>query len=130
MDVAGFREAYPSFSEDLHPDVRVAFWLRMAALRLPSERWGELLDDGTALFVAHHRTLEAKTEQSTDGTGGIEAAAGTVSSESKTVGSVSKSKSYTNAASLDPNAGAWNGTIYGQQFFDLMQMVGAGGMQI
>ncbi|MDD3310957.1 DUF4054 domain-containing protein [Pseudodesulfovibrio sp.] len=130
MDVVGFREAFPAFTAELHPDARVAFHLRMAGLRLPSDRWGELLEDGTGLFVAHHLTLEAKMNQATDGTGGMDAAAGTLASESKTVGPVSKSKAYTNAATAEPGAGHWNATIYGQQFRDLARIVGMGGLQL
>lgn len=128
MDVAGFREAYPVF--DRMPDSRVAFHLRAAGLRLPPTRWGDLLDDGMGLFVAHYLTLEARANQATDGTGGMDAAAGVLASESKTVGPVSKSKAYTNAATAEPGAGHWNATIYGQQFRDLARIVGMGGMQL
>lgn len=130
MDVAGFREAFPTFTVELHPDVRVAFWLRMAGLRLPSERWGDMLDDGVALFVAHNLTLEALASKAKDGTGGADAAAGPVASESKTVGPVSSSKGYAGASTAKEGAGNYNATIYGQQFHDLMMIVGAGGMQV
>lgn len=130
MDAAGFREAFPSFTEELHPDARVAFHLRVAGLRLPPDRWGDLLDDGTRLFVAHYLTLEARANQSKDGTGGMDAAAGVLASESRTVGPVSKSKSYTNAATAEPGGGHWNATIYGQQFRDLANLVGMGGLQL
>lgn len=130
MDVAGFRAAYPAFTAELHPDARVAFHLRVAGLRLSPERWDNLLEDGTGLYVAHMLTLEAKTNQSKDGTGGIDAAAGTLASESRTVGPVSKSRSYTNAASADPGAGHWNLTSYGLQFRDLSKLVGMGGVQL
>lgn len=130
MDVAGFREAFPSFTEALHPDVRVQFHLRAAALRLPPDRWGDMLDDGTALFVAHHLTLEAEANKASDGTGGAQAAAGPLASESKTVGPVSTSKSYAGASTAQPGAGHWNATIYGQQLHDLMRLVGVGGVQI
>lgn len=127
MDVAAFREAFPSFTEALHPDVRVAFWLRAAALRLSSDRWGDMLDDGTALFVAHQLTLEAEANKATDGTGGADAARGPLASESKTVGPVSEAKAYSGAATAKADAGHWNATIYGQQFHNLVQLIGAGG---
>lgn len=130
MDVAGFRTAYPAFTAELHPDARVAFHLRVAGLRLPPERWGDMLDDGTGLFVAHYLTLEARAAQATDGTGGMDAAAGVLASESKTVGPVSKSKAYTNAATAKPGEGHWNATIYGQQFRDMANLVGMGGIQV
>lgn len=130
MDVAGFREAFPAFTQELHPDARVAFHLRVAGLRLSPDRWDELLEDGIGLFVAHHLTLEAKTNQAKDGTGGMDAAAGTLASQTKTVGPVSRSRSYTNAAIADPDAGHWNLTSYGLQFRDLAKLVGMGGVQL
>jgi len=130
MDVAGFREAFPAFTAELHPYARVAFHLRVAGKRLSPDRWDDLLDEGTGLFVAHYLTLEAKATQAKDGTGGMDAAAGTVASESKTVGSISKSKAYTNAATAKPGDGHWNATIYGQQFRELVNLVGMGGVQL
>jgi hypothetical protein len=127
MDVPGFRTAFPSFTEALHPAERVAFWLRAAALRLPQGRWGELHEDGVALFVAHHLTLEAEANKAKDGTGGAAAARGPVASEARTVGPVSTSKAYAGAATARAEAGHWNATIYGQQLLDLMRLVGAGG---
>lgn len=130
MDVAGFRAAFPAFTGEQHAYGRVAFWLRLAALRLPADRWGELLDDGIALFTAHQLTLEARANKAKDGTGGMDAAAGPLASESKTVGPVSVSKGYNSAATADPQAGQWNATVYGQQLYELMRLVGAGGVQL
>lgn len=130
MDVAGFREAFPSFTEALHPDARVAFWLRAAAMRLSPERWGDMLDDGVALFVAHQLTLEAEVNKSGDGTGGADAARGPVASESKTVGPVSSSKGYAGASTAKADAGHWNATIYGQQLYEMMRMFGVGGVVV
>jgi hypothetical protein len=130
MDVAGFRAAYPAFTQELHPDTRVAFHLRVAGMRLSPERWDAMLDDGTGLFVAHYLTLEARANQAKNGTGGMDAAAGTLASESKTVGPVSKSRAYTSAATAKPGEGHWNATIYGQQFRELANIVGMGGVQL
>lgn len=130
MNVADFRLAFPAFTAAVAPDARVAFWLRLAALRLPAERWGELLEDAQALFAAHQLTLEAAAAKAKDGTGGMSAAAGALASESKTVGPVSMSKSYNNAATANPLAGSWNATVYGQQLHEMAMLVGAGGVQL
>jgi len=130
MDVAGFREAFPSFTLALHPDVRVAFWLRAAALRLPPDRWGDMFDDAVALFVAHNLTMEAETTKATDGTGGAQAARGPLASESKTIGPVATSKAYAGTATAQPGAGHWNATIYGQQLYELIKLIGVGGLQV
>ncbi|MCL1939541.1 MAG: DUF4054 domain-containing protein [Desulfovibrionaceae bacterium] len=132
LSVEGFRESFPHFTEALFPDGRVRFYLKLAGKRMSAERWDDLFPEGMGLFVAHHLTLEAEVQKATDGSGGINAAAGAVvsESESKTVGGVSKSKSVTRAGSAssgDPLAGQWNLTIYGQQYWQLVQLVGAGG---
>ena len=133
MDVGAFRESFPQFTETLFPDGRVAFWLSLAGKQLPAERWGDLLPEGRALFAAHHLTLERAASLAADGTGGMDAAAGPVTAQSKTVGGISLSETRAGAAatgSADAGAGHWNGTIYGQQFWRLAMMIGVGGLQV
>jgi hypothetical protein len=127
MDAAGFRAAFPAFTPELHPDARVAFWLLVGSKRLAEDRWGDLYEQGLYLFTAHNLTLERAASLDPTGTGGMSAAAGPVTSESKTVGPISKSKSYSQATTANPAAGQWNLTIYGQQLYDLMQLIGVGG---
>jgi len=128
MDIAGFRAAFPAFTEDLHPDVRVSFWLTVGSKRLSADRWDELLDQGLCLYVAHNLTLERAASLDTSGAGGMSAASGVVTGESKTVGPLSKSKSFSQATTANPEGAQWNATIYGQQLFDLMRLVGVGGI--
>jgi hypothetical protein len=128
MDAAGFRSAFPAFTEALFPDARVTFWLALGAKRLSADRFAALYDQAVCLFAAHNLTLERAAGLDASGTGGMSAAAGPVTAESKTVGPVSKSKSYSQATTADPNGRQWNATIYGQQLFDLMQLVGVGGV--
>lgn len=135
MTVAEFRDAFPQFVEDLFPDARVQFYLTLAGQRLDACRWDTLLEHGTALFTAHCLTLERAASKSTDGTGGMDAAAGPViaGSESKTVGGVSKSVSETRAGAAATGyvaGGHWNDTVYGKQFYELMMLVGAGGVVV
>lgn len=118
MDIAAFREAFPAFTQALHPDARVAYWLRLAGLRLSAERLGVLWDDAVALFIAHQLTMEADPES---------AARGPVTSESRGVGQLSKTLGYAGPASGQPEGGHWNATIYGQQLRELLRLVGAGG---
>lgn len=128
MDVAGFREAFPAFTEDMHPNARVAFWLSVGGKRLSAEKFDDLFDQALCLFVAHNLTLERVASLDTTGAGGMSAAAGPATAESKTVGPVSKSKSFNPAGVTNPAGAQWNATIYGQQLFDLMQLVGVGGL--
>lgn len=133
MDIAGIREAFPQFTEKVAPDGRIAFHLRMAGKLLPPERWGDLLDEGIGLYVAHKLTLELEAGKAKDGTGGLDAASGAITGETKTVGGMSYSVTRGGAASAGTallNGGAWNATIYGQEFLQLARIVGAGGMVV
>lgn len=130
MDVAAFRIAFPQFTPDLAPDARVRFHLTVAGKLLPAARWGELLDEGMGLYAAHQITLELEAGKAGDGTGGIDAAAGPVTGETKTVGGMSHAVTRAGAAaqgSALTDAGQYNGTVYGQQFWQLVRIIGAGG---
>ncbi len=131
ITVQEFRESFPQFTEELFSDARVQFYLTLAGKSLSAERWEELLPEGTSLFVAHYLTLEKEATKAVDGTGGIAAAAGAVISSSKTVGGVSLSESRAgSAATGNLNAGHWNDTIYGKQYWQLVQLVGVGGLLV
>lgn len=131
LTVQGFRESFPQFTEALFPDGRVHFYLTLAGKSMSVERWDDLLPEGMGLFAAHHLTLEREASKSKDGSGGFSAAAGPVVSTSKTVGGVSKSENRAGpAATANPAAGHWQTTIYGQQYWQLAQLIGAGGVQV
>lgn len=131
VSVAYFREAYPEFTVERFPDGQVDLRLHQAGLRLPEERWGEMWTEGVCLYAAHHLTMQRAATLAKDGTGGLDVAAGPVVSKSKAVGGVSKSESRAGAAANgNVGAGHWNSTIYGQQLWQLMQLVGAGGLQV
>lgn len=98
ISVAGFRDSFPQFTEALFPDGRVAFYLSLAGKAMSEEKWEDLYEEGVCLYAAHHLTLEAAAMKAGDGTGGMDAAAGPVTSQTKTVGSVSKSESRGGAA--------------------------------
>ena len=121
ISAEGFRESFPAFaSEDDYPDARIAFWLKLAQKRLNKARWGDFYEEGIYLFIAHNLTLE----RNVDGGGSV----GTVSSESQSIGDMSFSVSYD--TSINSNAGQMAATIYGQQYLDLVRIVGAGGIQL
>jgi hypothetical protein len=117
MDVAGFRAAYPAFSDAVrYPDAMVTAQLAVAAIRLDPVRWDTLLDSGVGLFVAHQLALTDR---------GASFAAPTAS---KSVDKVSVS--YDTAAVSLVDGGYWNATPYGVQFLQLSRMIGAGGIQL
>lgn len=127
MDAA----AFPQFTEDIAPDARVNFHLAVAGKLLPADRWGDLLDEGTGLYTAHRLTLELLAMKARDGTGGADAAAGPVTGETRIVGGVSHAVTRAGATGQGTalaDAGQYNATVYGQQFLQLVNIVGAGGM--
>lgn len=122
LNIRDFRAAFPQFTEELFPEAGVEFFLRLASKQLKAERWGDLLPEGMGFFVAHHLSLEREAAAS----GGMAAAAGPVSSESRSVGGVSHSVTRSGIA-VDPAAGHWNLTVYGRRFQQLERLAGAGG---
>lgn len=80
ISVAGFRDSFPQFTEALFPDGRVAFYLSLAGKAMSEEKWEDLYEEGVCLYAAHHLTLEAAAMKAGDGTGGMDAAAGPVTS--------------------------------------------------
>lgn len=121
ITAAQFRLDFPEFADDAkYTAAMVEFWLRLAAVRLNAQRWVDLLDFGTELFVAHQLVLATKNLK----TAGVQVAP----VSSKSVDKVSVSYD-TSGVTLD-NAGHWSSTNYGQQFWQLLQMAGAGGVQV
>jgi hypothetical protein len=128
ISVEGFRAAFPAFADvDDYPDARVQFWLNIAQKLLSAARWGSIFEEGAYLFVAHRLTLEGAASETYAG-GGSSGGGGAVTSESQSIGDTSYSVTYDAAAYT--GAGQMASTKYGQQFLDLVQLVGAGGMQL
>lgn len=131
MTPAEFRALQPVFADaSAFPDALVEMWLAVAEEKCPQSRWGARRQAGVMLLTAHHLTLDAAARKG-DGTGGMDAGAGGVISESKTVGSVSKSTGRAGSASVaDPKAGAYNATSWGQQYWAMVQEIGIGGLVV
>ena len=134
---ATFRADYPEFASlSLYPIPAFAYWNVVANLLLTS-RWGAgsltassppttIYDVAAELFVAHNLALE-KTAQDAAKRGATPGISkGPIASDS--VGSVSRS--YSVADGLVEGAGHWNLTIYGTRLMWLMQMFGAGPVQV
>lgn len=128
ISVAQFRADFPEFvSTELYPTPAVQFWLNFAYAMLNSSKFGNQIDIAAELFTAHFITLEAKSMLASKG-GGIpgQDAGGPISS--KSVSSVSVS--YDTGAGTEPNAGHWNLTNYGTRFIWMVNMFGAGPVQL
>jgi len=127
MNVATFRADFTEFANTTnYPDSMITFWLTYAARLVDETRWGDCYDLGVELFVAHNIVLERDAVR--------RAAAGATPGQasgplaSKTVDKVSIS--YDTASAMEPGAGHWNLTVYGQRYARMVQMFGAGGIQL
>ncbi|WP_338558120.1 DUF4054 domain-containing protein [Acinetobacter sp. KS-LM10] len=127
LDESTFRQTMPVFADvDLYPSFQFNFYLKLGKKLLNECRWDDLLDEGLTFFIAHYLTLYARDMSFVD-VGGI--AGKVVGNEtSKSVDSVSKSMDVSGI--LNTDAGHWNQTTFGIQFYQLMQMIGAGGIQL
>lgn len=127
LDESTFRQTMPVFADvDLYPPFQFNFYLKLGVKLLPESRWDDLLDEGLTFFIAHYLVLYARDMSFVD-IGGI--GGKVVGNEtSKSVDSVSKSMDVSGI--LNTDAGHWNQTTFGIQFYQLMQMIGAGGIQL
>lgn len=140
---AQFRLDFPEFANTTtFPASAVAYWIALARQLMSTGRWGSsaadpwpssgtipdrtLYDLGVSLFVAHNLVLEAITQRTVTGGGLPGGISGAV--QSKSVDKVSIS--YDVTAGLTPGAGHWNLTIYGMRLLHLINMIGAGPVQL
>ncbi|EBN0073044.1 DUF4054 domain-containing protein [Morganella morganii] len=122
------RNDFPLFADkDRFPDSQITFRLNLADKLLSEKSSGrELFPYWVELFVVHYLTLwdADNVSAAMGGVGG--AVTGVASSESVDKVSVS----YDNSMTLNPDAGFWNNSRYGAEFYDLLMLFGAGGRQI
>lgn len=120
MTYTDFLAIFPEFSNaTTYPTARITFWLGYSANMADSTRWGALYNQGVALLTAHMLAIDSQNQLTQGVVNGIQTA--------KAVDSVSVSmdvNSITIAA-----AGLYNKTTYGIQYYQLAQMMGAGGLQ-
>lgn len=133
-----FRADFPEFSSTPdYPASMLNYYNMLGSLLINKRRFGNpsptvstppnnMYDMALELFMAHHIVLERRAQ--------IAAKNGGVPGESvsaiasKNTGPISVS--YENAESLDKNAGHWNDTEYGKRFWKLIQLFGAGVIQV
>lgn len=124
---ADFRAAFPEFTDStVYTDPQVLFWFSVADKLLNAERWYDLIDQGKFLFTAHHLVIALRDQKSAAAGGVAGGIQGAVSSKSVDKVSVA----YDNSRAQYDDAGFWNLTTYGLQYWNLVKMVGAGGIQL
>lgn len=125
--IADFRAGFPEFVDAaVYPDSLLTFWGEVGDSLLNIVRWGTRRVFGLQLFVAHNITL-AKQHSLNAAAGGVPGTGVGVSS-SQSVGPISESIDTQVSAHRD--AGHYNLTTYGVQFWNLSSIVGMGGYQI
>ncbi len=124
VTIADFRTNFPEFANVTnYPDSEVQFWLNLAAKLLLAERWGDILDEGTQLFIAHNLALERAAT-----VGGAVPGLNLGLVASKTIKDLSIT--YDTKAGIDAKDGQWGLTTFGRRFLWLANMVGMGGLQV
>ncbi|MCT4713247.1 MAG: DUF4054 domain-containing protein [Ewingella sp.] len=123
-----FRTDFPQFSDTTkYPDAQVQFRLNLADIMLSENLYGpDLYPYIVELYVAHYMALFAQDQRSAAAGGSGGAASGVVASKSVDKVSVG----YDNSMTLNPDAGFWNNTRYGAEFYEIAMMFGAGGRQL
>ena len=124
---SSFRLGFPEF-DDLtkYPDSQLAFWITLSGKMFDSGRWGELLDFGTMLFIAHNIALQARA--AADASFGKPPGQASGPVNNKSVDKVSIG--FDTASAAEENGGAYNLTVYGQQYLRLARNIGAGPVQV
>lgn len=127
MVIADFRAEFPEFSSTVnYPDAQLNFYAGIAETLCLESVWTTMLPYAVKLYVAHEITL-AYQSLKTSNQGGVPGQNSGIANN-KTVGSVSVGYDASQVAEKD--AGWWNLTNYGRQFYRLAQMFGAGCVQL
>lgn len=138
ITATSFRVDLPEFgSIPTYPTSVINYYIALAGLMLSPTRFGApttavsnpptgMYDMAMEMFVAHHLAIEKQAMDAarTGATPGI--TTGPVSS--KSVGPVSIS--YASGDVVSKDAGFWNQTVYGLRFWRLIQIFGAGPIQV
>lgn len=127
MDIALFRLNFPEFaSEARYPTSLITFWSTVAANFVNPCRWKSMTEVGLNLFTAHEITLEAQNAAVAALGGNPGGQSGPTSS--KAVGG--SNTSYDTQQAAEQDAGWYNLTSYGKQFYRFSRLYGAGAIQL
>lgn len=121
----------PAFDDtEAYPDAQLTFYINFAYAMIKPNRWGgpgAVLDMGAALFAAHWVALAKLAASNPGGQKGIPGTAVGIVTEGH-VDKVGYSRSLDNITAK--GAGHWNLTVYGLQFWQMVQMMGMGPVQV
>lgn len=127
MDIAQFRLDFPEFSDIvLYPDSMVNFWATLGEKINAIDRFGDVYNNLIELFVAHNLALQRRDIEESEG--GAIPGFTIGAANNKHVGSMSIG--YDLKIGDINDAGWWNLTIYGKQYFYLMKLFTHGAYQL
>lgn len=125
--VSDFRRDFPQFKDTTKfPDTVVQFRLNLADTLIDGSAMRDMFPYLAELFVAHYMALYA-SDTAAGALGGVGGSTSGVVT-SKSVDKVSVS--YDNSSTLNADAGFWNFSRYGAEFWQLLQFFGYGGIQL
>ncbi|HEY5084246.1 MAG TPA: DUF4054 domain-containing protein [Rhizomicrobium sp.] len=129
---AQLRANFPEFAnQSRYPTGLIQFWLTWAYSMLNASRFSTMLDSYAQLFAAHNIAIERRAMDEAQVANNAQSGTVGLTTGPMSAKSVDKvSVSYDTAASLDPDAGHWNLTIYGTRMWEGIKMFGAGPVQI
>ncbi|KFC08268.1 phage protein [Trabulsiella guamensis ATCC 49490] len=123
-----FRTDFPQFDdENRYPTPMIRARLSLADALMSESRFGEdVFPYVVELFVAHYMALYAADQR-----GAAAGSSGGANSGVQTSKSVDKvSVSYDASTTLNPDAGFWNNTRYGAEYWEYLMLFGAGAIQL
>ncbi|MDB2181710.1 DUF4054 domain-containing protein [Citrobacter farmeri] len=123
-----FRADFPQFSDETkYPTPMIRARLALADVLMSESRFGEdVFPYVVELFVAHYMALFAADQR-----GAAVGSSGGANSGVQTSKSVDKvSVSYDAGMTMNPDAGFWNNTRYGSEFWEYLMIFGAGAIQL
>jgi hypothetical protein len=124
-----FRQDYPEFANvALFPDSALTYWLMVANMLVNPCVFTDTVSYTlmNELLAAHHLKLEADAARIALNGGVAGTTQGPISG--KTVDKVTIS--FAVEAAKEDGAGSYNSTVYGQRYWHLTQLFGAGGVQL
>jgi hypothetical protein len=127
FNIGAFRSLFPEFSDTVaYPAQTIEFWANLGTLLVLPSIWGNCWVQGMSLYIAHQMVLASQNEKIAQA-GGAPGTFGGVANN-KTVGGASVG--YDSQSTSVKDAGFWNLTNYGKQFFTLVKIFGTRPIQL
>ena len=121
ITVQDVRDRYPEFSDaTTYPNARIQSFITKGEGELDEGEWADQYNEGMLAYVGHYLSWSTMTNNS----GGSVGSVGPVAS--KSIGDVSVS--FASVVGSNPSAmqSFWNSTPYGQEYWRLLMLYGAG----